>query len=187
MNGKVFYIVELDKELWKDFMLHFRWSSNGFYKVSISQTENGWTVELKLKRSERPVFKDYQKPLWQKWMDEEGDDGARIFGVEIDGKIVGWMTIGMESWNNRLRVHELLVLERYRGMGLGTMLLDKAKQVARRNRCRVIVLETQSNNVGAIEFYRKQGFELGGFDTTAYHDDDIERNEVRIEMVCKDF
>ncbi|MFN4191267.1 MAG: GNAT family N-acetyltransferase, partial [Pseudothermotoga sp.] len=101
--------------------------------------------------------------------------------------IVGWMTTGMESWNNRLRVHELLVLEQYRGMGLGTMLLDEAKQVARQKRCRVIVLETQSNNVGAIEFYRKQGFEPGGFDTTAYHNDDIERNEVRIEMVCKNF
>lgn len=63
-------VVELDRELWRDFMLHFRWSSNGFYKVSISQTKDGWTVELKLKRSERPVFKDYREPQWQKWMDE---------------------------------------------------------------------------------------------------------------------
>lgn len=180
-------VVELDKQHWKDFKLRFKWSSDRFYKVDILKAEDGWKIELKLEKSDIPIIKDYEEPLWQQWMDEESDNGTQIFGVQDDDKIVGWMTIGMESWNNRLRVHELLVLEQYRGMGLGKMLLDKAKQVARQKKCRAIVLETQTNNVSAIEFYIKQGFEFGGLDITAYHNDDVERNEVRIEMVCRNF
>lgn len=180
-------VVELDKQHWKDFKLHFKWSSDRFYKVDILKMEDGWKIELKLEKSDIPIIKDYEEPLWQQWMDEESDNGTQIFGVQDDGKIVGWMTIGMESWNNRLRVHELLVFEQYRGMGLGKMLLDKAKQVARQKKCRAIILETQTNNVSAIEFYLKQGFEFGGLDITAYHNDDVERNEVRIEMVCRNF
>lgn len=180
-------VFELDKNRWKDFKLHFKWSSDRYYKVDIRRTQTGWMIELKLQTANKPIVKDYEEPLWQEWMDEESDDGARIFGVKIDGEIVGWMTVGMESWNNRLRVYELLVLEQYRKRGIGKILLDKAKQIAKQKHCRAIVLETQTNNANAIEFYKKQGFEFDGLDITAYHNDDVERNEVRIEMVFKNF
>lgn len=178
-------IIELDKEHWKDFKLHFKWTSNEFYKVDIRRTEDGWTIELRLKRSDKPIIKDYEEPLWQQWMDEESDWGTQIFGAEVDGRVVGWMTMGMESWNNRLRIHEILVLEEYRKKGIGKLLLNKAKQIARQKNCRAIVLETQTNNVGAIAFYKKQGFEFNGCDITAYRNDDIEQNEVRIDMVYR--
>jgi len=178
-------IIELDKEHWKDFKLHFKWTSNEFYKVDIRRTEDGWTIELRLKRSDKPIIKDYEEPLWQQWMDEESDWGTQIFGAEVDGRVVGWMTLGMESWNNRLRIHEILVLEEYRRKGIGKLLLNKAKQIARQKNCRAIVLETQTNNVGAIAFYKKQGFEFNGCDITAYRNDDIEQNEVRIDMVYR--
>ncbi|WP_171816808.1 GNAT family N-acetyltransferase [Thermotoga caldifontis] len=103
--------------------------------------------------------------------------------VEVDGKFVGWMTLGMEGWNDRLRIHELLVLEQYRRKGVGQLLLDKAKQVAKQKGCRAIVLEM--NNFGAIQFYKKQGFKLNGCDTTAHRNDDAEQNEVRIDMVYR--
>ena len=46
----------------------------------------------------------------------------------------------------------------------------------------MIVLETQSCNENAIAFYRKNGFEIIGFDLYAYSNDDPERHEVRLEM-----
>ena len=46
----------------------------------------------------------------------------------------------------------------------------------------MIVLETQSCNKNAIAFYRKNGFEIIGFDLYAYSNDDQERHEVRLEM-----
>ena len=47
---------------------------------------------------------------------------------------------------------------------------------------RMAVLETQSCNENAISFYRKNGFEIIGFDLYAYSNADPERHEVRIEM-----
>ena len=46
----------------------------------------------------------------------------------------------------------------------------------------MIVLETQSCNENAITLYRKNGFEMIGFDLYAYSNDDPERHEVCFEM-----
>ncbi len=69
-----------------------------------------------------------------------------------------------------------------RGMGIGKRLMDKAKDVAREQNRRAIILETQSSNTNAIGFYLHEGFELIGFDTCCYTNDDIGRREVRINL-----
>jgi GNAT superfamily N-acetyltransferase len=62
-------------------------------------------------------------------MDDESNGTSQIFGVEVDGKIVAWMTVEKESWNNRLRIHELLVLEEYRGKGIGKISSKKPSKL----------------------------------------------------------
>lgn len=69
-----------------------------------------------------------------------------------------------------------------RGSGVGTALLDAIQEAAAASGARMIVLETQSCNENAIAFYRKNGFEIIGFDLYAYSNDDPERHEVRLEM-----
>jgi len=54
--------------------------------------------------------------------------------------------------------------------------------IAKEKRARMLVLETQTCNVPAINFCLKQGFELIGFDTTHYSNKDIEKKEVRLEL-----
>lgn len=44
------------------------------------------------------------------------------------------------------------------------------------------VLETQSCNENTIAVYRKNGFEIIGFDVYSYQNADPERHEIRIEM-----
>lgn len=44
------------------------------------------------------------------------------------------------------------------------------------------VPEIQSCNENAIAFYRKNGFEIIGFDVYSYQNADPERHEIRIEM-----
>lgn len=69
-----------------------------------------------------------------------------------------------------------------RGSSVGTVLLDAIQEAAAASGTRMIVLETQSCNENAIAFYRKNGFEMIGFDLYAYSNDDPERHEVRFEM-----
>ena len=46
----------------------------------------------------------------------------------------------------------------------------------------MVVLETQTCNENAIAFYKKNGFDIIGFDLYAYSNTDPQRHEVRIEM-----
>lgn len=49
----------------------------------------------------------------------------------------------------------------------------------------MLVLETQTCLAATIDFYLKFGFELIGFDTVAYSNEDVERKEVRLELGLK--
>ena len=74
--------------------------------------------------------------------------------------------------------------------------MNFAKDIAKANNNRAIILETQTCNVNAIDFYHSQGFLFDGIETTCYNNDlfdgiettcynndDIKRKEVRLELV----
>ena len=84
-----------------------------------------------------------------------------------------------------MRIWELLVKEEFRRNGIGTLLVDHAVKLSRKRRAKMLVVETQSCNVPAIDFYPKNGFELIGFDVAAYSNEDIKRKEVRLEFGLK--
>jgi ribosomal protein S18 acetylase RimI-like enzyme len=90
--------------------------------------------------------------------------------------------VGYEKWNSRMRVWEFLVKEEVRRKGIGKMLMGLAVKTAKERGARMLVLETQSCNVPAITFYLRQNFNLIGFDSTAYSNEDIEKKEVRLEF-----
>ena len=87
-----------------------------------------------------------------------------------------------EEWSNRLMVTELWVSDELHRRGIGTALMNLAKEQAKLQNRRAIILETQSCNTNAIGFYLHQGFELIGFDTCCYTNNDIGRREVRINL-----
>ncbi len=89
-----------------------------------------------------------------------------------------------EEWSNRLMVTELWVHQSLRRQGIGRRLMAIAKEQAVLEHRRAVILETQSCNTAAIQFYEREGFELIGFDSCCYSNRDIERREVRIDMGC---
>ena len=68
-----------------------------------------------------------------------------------------------------------------RSKGVGTLLRNAISDAAKASGARMSVLETQSGNENAIAFYRKNGFEIIGFDVYSYQNSDPERHEIRIE------
>ena len=104
------------------------------------------------------------------------------WGIIEDGKLVAAVETAVEELSNRLRISIIWVDEAYRRQGIGTALLDIAMQRALSEKRRVLMLETQSYNSDAIAFYLRYGFSLIGFDSCAYHNDDLERKEVRMEL-----
>ena len=92
------------------------------------------------------------------------------------------MELCPEEWSNRLLITELFVGEEIRGQGYGKKLIDLAKAITIQKKYRVLMLETQSSNVNAVDFYLHEGFTLIGFDSCCYTNRDMERREVRFNM-----
>ncbi|MCR3906835.1 MAG: GNAT family N-acetyltransferase, partial [Tenericutes bacterium] len=97
-------------------------------------------------------------------------------------KIVGIVEGAMESWSKRYRVWNFLVEKKYRKQGIGTELFQYIMQFAKSEGARAIILEVQSCNDPAIQFYMKQGLHFVGLDTISYTNNDVQNKEVRLEM-----
>jgi ribosomal protein S18 acetylase RimI-like enzyme len=172
-----FAIVELAK---KDAYLReivSRYSSSHYYDVSVFPESGSWRVELTHKAFDCQLDKNYHGKLFEDHIEE-----PRAFAAVSGDKQVGWIELGYDKWNNRMRVWEFLVEEEFRKRGIGTLLMRHAVRIARDKGARMLVLETQTNNATAIEFYLNFGFELIGFDLAAYSNEDISKKEVRLEL-----
>jgi ribosomal protein S18 acetylase RimI-like enzyme len=152
----------------------------GCYDVSIIRESKGWKAELSLKPFEKPSERTYTGRFFEEHIGE-----PRVFTAVLKEQQVGWIELGYDKWNNRMRVWELLVKKEFRRKSIGAMLIAWAKKIAKEKGARMLALETQSNNDSAIAFYLRQGFELIGFDVAAYSNNDIEKKEVRLEFGFK--
>jgi len=170
-------IVELAK---KDAYLReivSRYSSSHYFDVSVFPESGSWRVELTRKAFEGRLDKNYHGKLFEDHIEE-----PRVFAAVLGDKQVGWIELGYEKWNNRMRVWEFLVEEEFRKRGVGTLLMKHAVKIAKDKGARMLVLETQTNNSNAIEFYLNFGFSLIGFDLAAYSNEDSSKKEVRLEL-----
>ncbi|HWV11555.1 MAG TPA: GNAT family N-acetyltransferase [Pseudomonas sp.] len=95
------------------------------------------------------------------------------------GRVCGYL-LASEDWNRYGLVDDFAVDRGFRGTGLATQLMDHAIAWAKTRGLPGLRLETQSNNVPACRFYRRQGFELGGFDRYIYSALEQPRNEVAL-------
>jgi len=173
-------IVELAKDKLPFSKLKFRYFTENHYVVTVLRKKDKWEINLVLETLPRPIEKRFEGVLLQDFVDE-----PRVFAAEFEGEQVGWIELGFHKWNNRMRIWELLVKEEFRRKEIGTLLVGHAVKLLKKRGARMLVVETQSCNVPAINFYLKNGFELIGFDITAYSNEDIKRKEVRLEFGLK--
>ena len=179
---KDYVITELDKAKWKGFPLPLCYTSEGCYDISIRRTGDGFDISITKERFETPFVHqpedgDYPDRLYADWWED-----ARAFGIVDGEKLLAVIEVCPEEWSKRMMVTELLVTEELRGMGYGKKLIALAKELTVKGGYRALILETQSNNVNAVDFYMHEGFTLIGFDSCCYRNNDVERKEVRFDM-----
>lgn len=177
MSDEEAMIVEVTKEDRPPARLQYRYKTDRHYAVHITRDVSSWSVHLGLEKLPETVDKQSESHLFEEFVAE-----PRVFAAELSGKRVGWLETGYQAWNNQVRIWELLVKDEYRGRGVGSKLIETAIKVAKDRRARMLVLETQSCNVPAIVFYKSLGFDLIGFDSASYSNDDVEKGEVRLEF-----
>lgn len=102
-----------------------------------------------------------------------------IYIALLHNKIIGLMVL-KKNWNHYAYIEDITVDKKYRTIGVGKKLVDRAKQWAKKGNMPGIMLETQNNNVAACKFYEKCGFVIGGFDFLVYKGLDKTSDEVAI-------
>lgn len=91
----------------------------------------------------------------------------------IAGAILAFNTKGIHMLRGRddlIVIWDIRVSNEYRHKGIGSKLIDFAKEIAINLNVKEIHIETQNNNVKACDFYSKQGAKIIALDTQAYSD-----------------
>ena len=177
-------IVALLKDQWKGTPIPLTTRSDSYYDFEISPfNSDGCTISIVKKQAEKEIVHTPEEYDFPDSLYQDHWEGAEAYGIVSDaGKLLACIEVCPEEWSNRILVTELWVDDTLQGKGIGKRLMDKAKEVAKNQGRRAIMLETQSCNTNAIGFYLHQGFELIGFDTCCYTNNDIGRREVRINF-----
>ena len=177
-------IVALPKEQWKGTAIPMTIRSDSYYDFALSAFHGeGCTISIVRKPAEKEIVHSPEEYDFPDSLYQDHWEGAEAYGIVSEaGELAACIEVCPEEWSNRLMVTELWVSDALRGKGIGKRLMDKAKEIALRQKRRAIILETQSCNTHAIGFYLHQGFELIGFDTCCYTNNDIGRREVRIDL-----
>lgn len=166
-------IKELNPEQWKNYELQFSYSTDGYYSFEV----HGWDFQLVFHPYPTVVRKHFTDHLFGEWL-----ENPVAFGAFYHDQLIGVIECFLESWNNRFRITNLLVSENFRQKGVGKSLIRKAEEAARNCGARMLVLETQTCNRKAIDFYIKMGLQPMGFDLFCYTNHDPDKEAVRLEM-----
>ncbi len=184
MENNQYEIVALPKEQWKGTPIPMATRNDSYYDLEISPlNHDGCTVSIVRKPAEQEIVHTPEEYDFPDGLYQDHWEKAEAYGVVgTGGEMLACIEVCPEEWSNRLMVTELWVSEGLRRKGIGKRLMDKAKEIAVSQKRRAVILETQSCNTKAIGFYLSQGFELIGFDTCCYTNNDIGRREVRINL-----
>ena len=184
MAGHTIEIIPLPREKWKGTTIPMTTRSSSWYDFKIRPLDgNGATISIVRRPSEEEIVHTPEEYDFPDSLYQDHWEKAEAYGVVgEDGRLLACIEVCPEEWSNRLMVTEIWVAEEMRGQGVGKRLMDTAKEIAVRQKRRAIILETQSCNTNAIGFYLHEGFELIGFDTCCYTNNDIARREVRIDL-----
>ena len=167
-------IWQLDPAVYAGRKFTARYRTKGYYDICAA--EDGF--RLRYVPLGAPMEKSFDDEFFGEWLED-----PIAFGAFEGDKLIGYVEGSIEGWNNRFRLSNICVLDfSERSRGVGTALMKTIEQAAENTGARMLILETQSCNENAIAFYKKNGFEIVGFDLYAYSNDDPERHEVRIEM-----
>ena len=167
-------IKKLDKKEYAGKRFELKYYTKGYY--DIEKVDDGFEFTYKSFDSVKEMtFGDY---FFNEWLEQ-----PVAYGAFEDGQLLGYVEGTIEQWNNRYRISNICIFNNdKRHCGIGTKLMNTIMEEAKNSGARMIVLETQTCNENAISFYKKNGFEIIGFDLYAYTNDDPKCHEIRIEM-----
>lgn len=109
-----------------------------------------------------------------------GADEGIATVVEHDGEVVGMLLAQTDPARRTMNLVDLRIDYDYRRQGLGLALLFELITSARTQELRAVKAETPTNNLPAIQLFRKVEFELAGLDTHRHSNHDLVKEAVTL-------
>jgi ribosomal protein S18 acetylase RimI-like enzyme len=109
----------------------------------------------------------------------------QFVAVSANSEVVGWCDVIPMSRPSQAHrgVFGVGLLPQFRGQGIGTKLTKKALAAARAFGLHRVELTVREHNTGAIELYKKEGFEIEGVQRAAVLVDGVYENVVCMAVV----
>ena len=90
---------------------------------------------------------------------EVREQAATCFVAELDGEVIGYITTAVSQETSTGRIPNIGIARGYRGLGLGTRLIEYALAYFRQQGLRLARIETLVQNSVGDYLYRKLGFQ----------------------------
>ncbi|WP_268913922.1 GNAT family N-acetyltransferase [Lentilactobacillus sp. SPB1-3] len=100
--------------------------------------------------------------------DEMHNPNSAFYFVFKDNELAGYLKINFDNAQTEsmgseyMEVQRIYVREKFKGMGVGTAMMERAIKLARHNKKEMIWLGVWEKNINAQKFYTKWGFKKTG-------------------------
>lgn len=82
---------------------------------------------------------------------------AKFFVATFNNQVIGYLSCWMVE--ETVDIINVVIDKNYQHQGYGQALFSEMEKVAKDNNCTEIMLEVKENNIQAINFYQRQGYE----------------------------
>ena len=125
--------------------------------MQVNDLHVGWRPDI-FRHSEEGLPEDFFK---------ECVDNKNLYVARLNDEVVGfailftWQTNGSGSIPSKvLDLDAIAIDEKYRNQGLGQMMMDDIRKIAKAQGCNDIQLSVYPQNENAVRFYEKCGFRV---------------------------
>jgi L-amino acid N-acyltransferase YncA len=138
-----------------------RWHDVGWWQLRLDDSQSAARIEVRpAETRDRVEIDEFRRARYSLRVARLGQlvDAREhpALVAEVDGKIVGVLTYIISG-----EVCEILTLHAVeQWKGIGTALVRKVEELARERGCSRLFLITTNDNVDALRFYQRKGFEL---------------------------
>lgn len=157
-------IVPLSRENWKD--LHRAnqpFDVIGRLRPLLHDGQWSWEEEL----FSQPYIKAYENDSEEFFSEHMDRQDKAVYLAYAAEECVGRLVL-RQDWNGYAFLEDICVAQSARGQGVGTALIQKAREWAESRKLSGLALETQDTNLLACRFYRSKDFQIGGVNTLFY-------------------
>lgn len=101
--------------------------------------------------------------------EDEFNNGYQMFGYILDKKVVGFLSFKIHE--QEMKISDIAVLPEYQNKGIGSSLMQFAKEQAISSSCIKLLLGMVHDNIPLRNWYQRMGFEtvkLTKYETVSY-------------------